>query len=176
MSAVLDPRNLIVMLANVMVFMAVQTLFFDKVASRQFDEVLKDKTGIYTTWVSLDDFRTASLRAKLARDDSTIRNKRAEAMDQAQRRDRDNWALFARKVGVPLAVVAIVVVGLVVVMFRRKTPWTTLDTTMLSLVLAAYVTELLFFFGIVRRYEFYSDQEIYFNILNETENRLAALS
>ena len=168
-TATFESKNLVLVFANVFVFMVIQTLFFDQVASRQFDDLLKNKTGIYTTWLRLEPSRKEQARARI---DAAVDSIRGPAAEQAARRNAANWSLFRKDVGLPLALVVAILAGLVVSMRRKGTPWTSLDTTMLTLVLGAYFTELLFFFGIVRRYEFYVDQKLYFNLLRETRKQV----
>ena len=42
--------------------------------------------------------------------------------------------------------------------------WSGVDNVLLSFVLAAYATEILFYIGIVRKFKFYGDQQIFSTI------------
>jgi hypothetical protein len=162
-SECLTRNNLIVVIVNVIFFMFVQTLFFNLVASQQYVNVLKSKVDILNIFSQKDPhirtvlsaFKTDYIKAHIE-----------SAKQQEALRKQHNDAL-AREHSYHYIALATVILVAVVLPMKSKEPWGPVDTLNILIVLLAYSTELLFFFFIVRKYEFVGDHYIMSSLAKE---------
>lgn len=174
--AVFSSPNMIVMWVNIIFFMVVQTLFFQFIASKQFNSVVQDKVGIMSEYLNNDPHAKAFMAENLE-SDYWIKNQSTARQHEKQRND-ENWALLLKWVGIPLLISTFFLIVFIIKMRFSKNGrnvdeiWKSCDTTFLCLVVLAYVTEILFFCGIVQKYEFYVDQKLIYNVLENIKSNL----
>jgi hypothetical protein len=172
---VFESSNMIVILANIIFFMVVQTLFFKYVASRQFNIVLEDKANIVEEYLKHDPKANTKFR-EFKNSDRAKEIKKA-ANEQEKIREAENMSNTMTWIGIPLLIVVSFLIFFIGKLFFKKEEWDTTDSILLSFVVFAYMIEVLFYLGIVRQYQFYGDQAIYDNLyrkINESVNKYPA--
>lgn len=171
---IFTPPNMIITFANIIFFIVVQTLFFKFVASKQFNNVLGNKVGIFNTYVKYNPQFKAAVEEFLGSDQ--VKAIEEAAKTQEKERNAANNDLIKSWIGIPLVVAVVILLIFIWLLFKQSTDsgnaWSSIDTAILTLVVGAYATELMFFFGIVRRYEFYGDQQIYSRLYDGIHNNI----
>jgi len=165
---VFDGKNLIVVFANVIFFIIVQTLFFKYIASKQFNVVLADKVGIANELAKYDPFTSKQIYKYVKSDEAKeLKNK---ALELSKTREKMNIERIKKWIGPPL-IAAVCLLLLSVFKMAKQGPdkkWSGVDWVLLSFVLGAYGTEILFYLGIVRKFNFYGDLQIFDTISKKT--------
>ena len=144
----------IVIYVNVIFFVVVQTLFFRYIASKQYENVLKQKVEI----LKLYGEKFPNEKTKIDKNiQEYINENREKIEEQYKKRSKKNAELettycwnFAK------AIVALLILTLII----NKEQWTSIHTLGLVFVILGYTTEILFFFLIVKQYEFVGDHKI----------------
>jgi hypothetical protein len=140
--------------------MVVQTMFFVFVASKQYETVLVSKIdlvkAVYDKFPNIKE-SLIKTKNKYVQDNSELVSKQKKA------RKKENEHLLWRYCGVPI-VIALVAMAYLLMFSRSREPWSNVDTLGLMYVMLGYLTELCFFFFIVRKYEFVGDQYIVSNV------------
>ena len=154
--------NTLTVLANIFLFIFVQTGFFYFVASKQFNNVLESKIDILNLYIKSSPTTREQIKNFLGSDE--VKEIQKLAKEQEIKRTQMNKDLIKQKM-LPLLlfVTALIVVIVYMMMANKNNSWSTFGLTeqiLLGLVLTAYVTEIMFFFGIVKKYEFYGDYRI----------------
>jgi hypothetical protein len=154
---VFAPNNMVVSTSNIAFYIAVQCLFFWFIASKQFNNVLRDKANIVAEYIKNDPLaRDQYDRFRQSGKPSSVREL---ARAQAKQRSRDNMNLMGKWVGIPMILTLVFLVY-----FAYKSSMGPIDKALLGCVVGAYGTEILFYFGVIRMYQFYGDQQIYSNL------------
>lgn len=168
---IFKPSNMIVVFANIIFFMVVQTLFFRYVASKQFDIVLTNKAQIVADYLQYD--KDAALKYQYFKSSEQAAKIREEAEKQQKQRDDDNFNSMLKWIGIPVFIaVFIMIVFISMIFIKDNEEWDNVDTILLSFVFCAYIAEILFYLGIVNKYEFYGDQSIYSNLYQEISDNV----
>lgn len=154
--------NTLTVLANIFLFIFVQTGFFYFIASKQFNNVLESKIDILNLYIKSSPSTREQIKNFLNSDE--VKEIQKLAKEQEIKRTQMNKDLIKQKM-LPLLlfVTALIVVIIYMMMSNKNNSWSTFGLTeqiLLGLVLTAYVTEIMFFFGIVKKYEFYGDYRI----------------
>ena len=134
---------MILVLVNVLFFIVSQTLFFRYVASRQYSTVLKK--GVDDLVSSDPIIRDTIYKYKNLLYDET-RARRLRKVREAKNRKLEKdycWSWFN-----------LFAVCLSLVLVFTSTPWTSVDTLGLFLVIIGYTTEVIFYYTVVKRYIF----------------------
>ena len=173
MQSTFTGANLLGIFSNVFLFVFVQTAFFYFVASKQFNNVLASKVDIVNTYLQHDNKAKEEMKVFLNSDE--VKEVQRLAKEQEEKRNEANIELIKKDI-LPLLIVVGGLVALVIyAMYTNKAnQWSGFDKTdqvLLWSVLLAYSTELLFFFGIVRQYEFYGDHAIINKFYENIQNR-----
>lgn len=154
--------NTLTVLANIFLFIFVQTGFFYFIASKQFNNVLESKIDILNLYIKSSPTTKEQIKEFLNSDQ--VKEIQKIASEQEKERTKRNKDLIKKKMlPLLLLVTALIVLIIVMMMMNKNNSWSTFGITeqiLLGLVLTAYVTEIMFFFGIVRQYEFYGDYRI----------------
>jgi hypothetical protein len=164
--------NMIVVFANIIFFILVQTLFFKYVASKQFNIVLEDKANIVEQYLK-HDVKANKLYKKFKKSDD-IKTLKDTAEHQEDVRESINLSSTMMWIGIPFIIGIMFLVFFIGRLYFKNEVWDSVDTLLLSFVVFAYATEIMFYLGIVRKYQFYGDQSIYSNIysgINENINK-----
>lgn len=167
---VFESSNMIVTVSNIIFFIVVQTMFFYFIASKQFNVVLNNKVGILNEFASRDDELRSNIKAFFASDAYKQIEEAAEV--EAEERVAYNTKLIKNWIVPPLlACIALLLIFLIKRSVYNE-PWGAADTLGLILVVSAYTTEVLFYLGIVRRFEFYGDIQIYDKIYTNIDKNI----
>jgi len=153
----------IIILTNVIFFMIVQTLFFRFVASKQYENVLENKLDMVKDFVK----RNPKMRDNLKITKSENKKKLDPiAKKQLKEREKLNLELTLLYCGIPILIATVFILYVFFVM-KKTREWSTVDSLGIFYIMFAFSTELLFFFFIVKKYEFVGDQYIVSSALAE---------
>lgn len=155
----IDPSNLFIVVANVLAYIILQTLFFWFIASNSVNYVLEDKAALVHTFFSQRDSTKRMMESYL---DNPVNTDYLPTIAARQKSDRDsqNWELVKTYI-MPIAVVLLVALVVIRgVMYFRKQPFTRIDMFLLFLVLGAFTTELYFFLTVSSQLTYIGDGEI----------------
>ena len=169
-NSVFNYSNIIITLCNIIFFIVVQTLFFKLIASKQFNIVLQSKMGILNEFANNNDYIKNNLKEFLQSEQAKMITKGAKADNKV--RENKNFKLIKDKIGVIVIILLIILIIFIYLAITTKDSWKSVDTSILSLVVFAYTTELMFYFGIVRNYIFVGDQKLYDNIYKKTKDKV----
>lgn len=166
---VFKSANMTITMCNIIFFMIVQTLFFKYVASKQFNIVLQNKMEIITELAKNNI--TVNNKINEYKKSLSVANMKKNAIKENKTREEKNSKLMFKEFG-PFIGTSITILAIFVGMMIYNAltsnnewhKWKSTDTAVLTLVVFAYTTELLFYFGIVRNYNFYGDQQLYNNL------------
>lgn len=170
--SVFRPANMIVIFMNVLFFMIVQVLFFQFIASKQFNVVLKDKANILTEYIKCDDDAKKSITSFKKSD--YVKDVKKKAEQQEKKRDKANIKLMMKWLGLPFLISLCLLALFIILQIinRKKDKWSNIDWALLTLIVGAYITEILFYLGIVMQYKFYGDQAIYSKIFDVVKDNV----
>jgi hypothetical protein len=159
----LDRNDLIPIMTNVLFFMIVQTLFFKYIASKQFEVVLESKLDF------LKVLSEENPKVKRAVDDYKVKfisNNKDIVKNQERLREEDNMKTTKTYLGIPILIGSLIFLHLIFIMSSKRS-WNSVDTLAVLFVALAYATEIIFFFSIVRQYEFVGDHYIMNKVLKD---------
>jgi hypothetical protein len=180
----INENDWFIVFANVLFFMVVQTAFFYFIASKEYEDVIVSKLDIVKRYASKNDtFKTLLNIYK----NKYLGDNKQEIDKQTKEREHKNKKLTIEYCGIPILIVTgillLLLVGTktkvlsklhinnqVVNNLLKPTKWNEYDNLGIVLVVMAYVTELLFFFLIVKKYEYVGDNYIYNNIFKSITN------
>jgi hypothetical protein len=158
-----DRNDWLVIIANVLFFMVVQTLFFKYIASQQYEEVLTSKLDMVKLAMQKNPaFKRQILELKK---DYQQKYKDIAKAQEAQRKVVNQDLTW--KYCTVLIVIAVLTFVSIAIFVKSKRGWQDIDTLNMLFVTLAYSTELFFFFFIVRKYEFVGDNYILTNVLQK---------
>ena len=154
----------IIILANVLFFMVVQTYFFKYIASQQYEYVLETKLQTFRTLAKYNpEFAYVLQRSKA----ESLAKYEQLAKQQKEKRQKLNKELEFRYCWIPIMVTSGIIAALTILMYMRKTEWTRVDTYNLLFVMLAYSTELFIFFFVIRKYIFIGDNNLWTRTLDK---------
>lgn len=158
-----DRNDWLVILANVLFFMVVQTLFFKYVASQQYEDVLVSKLEM----IKLAMQKNPAFKRQILELKKDYQQKYQKlAKEQEAKREIINRDLTWKYCTQLIVFTVAVFVG-IAVFVKSKRGWEDIDSLNMLFVTLAYSTELFFFFFIVRKYEFVGDNYILTNVLQK---------
>jgi hypothetical protein len=155
--------------ATVLFFLIVQTLFFLFIASKQYEVLLLKKTNfisqlgeynitirkyINSLKLNLDNLHEAAIRAK------------------EERNKKNNYLIYKYCIK-PIFITTLILLFIIIntIMTKNK-KWSYIETISLILILGSYLTELYFFFFIVKKYDIIGDHEIFYKSLKSLSKNL----
>lgn len=144
----------IVIYVNVIFFVVVQTLFFRYIASKQYENVLKQKVEIIKIYG--EKFPKEKVKIDEQVKEYLIENN-DKIQDQQNKRSKKNAVSENTYCWNFLKVISVL---LLITLYINKEQWTPIHTLGLIFVVLGYTTEILFFFLIVQKYEFVGDHTI----------------
>ena len=165
---IFEPANMIVVLANIIFFMLIQTAFFEFEASKHFNIVLANKAKIAQEYLQYD--KRSALKYQKFKSSPTAKNLETQAKEQLKKRNEENMELMLNWIGIPLFIAIFILIVFIAMIFLKDAEWDKVDTILIFFVVFAYVAEILFYFGIVCKYQFYGDNAIYSGVYHEMEN------
>jgi|APSaa5957512535_1039671.scaffolds.fasta_scaffold62950_2 hypothetical protein len=168
-------KNLSIAVLNILFFIVVQYLFFTIVAAKQLNKVIENKIGLVNEYLALNDAE----KILVSKNIHSPKNEQINniAKKQENQRDSMNSQLFKQRI-LPLIIVLIIAVITLfyfVYQNRDNNDGGQIDFSYklgIGLIAGAYVTELLFFFGIVRQYIFAGDHTLIDTLYNGIDKKL----
>lgn len=162
---VINPANLLILFANLLAFVLLQTTFFWFVASRNVEAVLEDKSEYITELMSKRGITLEMLRDYLNSDDATQKMPEVAKSMRAER-EAENFELLKTYI-LPVVIAlgsALLLVFLALIV--RGQPLTSIDLFLLFLVLGAFSTELYFYLTVTSQLIHLSDTRIVYELFN----------
>lgn len=156
----IDKYNWIGIVCNVLFFMIVQTGFFYYIASNQYQNVLESKLKL----LKLLKEKNKSVEKKINEFKSDSQNLKIVAEEQKISRKKTNIELTKNFCGKSIGA-GLILLSFVLLLTNSQRPWGHSDTINLLLIVFGYTTEILFFFFIVRKYQFVGDQYMISDLL-----------
>lgn len=186
----LTPPVIFITFLNIGFFMVVQILFFYIIASKQIDVIIESKVDIINEYIKHSDEANDNIKNYLNSD--TFKDKHKKALLTEKERMRLNRKIIWLKLKpflitiftiVLLSLIVIILFTLKPIQKRFNISQNKIDNYTLSLsdkvlvlfVLGAFSTELLFFFGMVKKYEFVGDHEIINLMFNQFAKKYNSL-
>lgn len=155
----LKRNDLIPIFMNVMFFMAIQTIFFLYVASKQFENILIDKINIVKVLSENNPYIKSLIQNYK---NSYISNKNFDII--ISEREKYNNEILLIYCGIPMIIIFILLLYVIFFMKSDK-PWSKVDTLSLFFVTLAYLTELFLFFCVITQYIFIGDVNLIYNFV-----------
>jgi hypothetical protein len=159
-------------LLTVLFFIIVQTLFFLYIVSKQYDSVILAKAELIK--LMAENNNKFKLYIDTIKEENIEELERNAAIANARRYEL-NKELVIKYCFIPANVVGgLLLLTILYSLFNFKGPkWTYIETISLFLIITSYLTELYFFFFIVKKYEMVGDIEILYNVSNSISQNAA---
>ena len=154
--------NIILILLNVLIFIIFQTIFFYFVGSKQLDIIISDKVDIINSYISKNSAAKEELKAFISTDEISKTLESAEIDEN--NRISENFKLIGMWIGIPCGIILLLLAICVSLMFAFRIQWTGIDNVGLLLIVTAYLTEIILYFGVIKKYNFIGDQKLYYFI------------
>lgn len=163
---IIKTNDWIIILMNLVFFMIVQTYFFRYIASKQYENVLSNKLGLFQTILNKNPQYKQLIK--------TYKNKYLEknqtlVQQQYLQRQLVNQKLEQKYCWTFIHYTNIFI--LLLFLFTRQ-KWTSIHTLGVIFVILGYVVELLFFFFIVQPYQFIGDHFLLSQIYKKMTQKL----
>jgi hypothetical protein len=165
-----QPSNMIIILANVFVYMLIQTLFFYFIASKQFNNLLINKVDIVNDYISVDKNANNNMRQFLQTPNVTVIQEKAKSQNNECK--TINIKNIIKYIGLPFIITIICLCYFIYALIKYKKEFTSADKFALFLILAVYAIDLLFFFLVIKKYEFVGDEYLYYNLYKNIKTDL----
>lgn len=159
---VIDPANLLILFANLLAFVLLQTTFFWFVASRNVERVLDDKSEYVSELLSKRGVTLELLKEYLDSEES--KQLPAKAEEQRKEREAANWELLKTYIAPVVIALGCVLVLIFLSLVKRGQPLTSIDLFLLFLVLGAFSTELYFYLTVTSQLIHLADNRIAFEM------------
>jgi amino acid transporter len=166
--------NVILILANVLIFIVFQTVFFYFVGSQQMSKIIKNKTDIINKYLKISNIHKYETREFI--NSNEIKKRLLESKKEEKERKEKNIEVIKTWIGPPLIIVLMLLFICITMLYVNKVKWIGVDSVGLTLVVTAYVTEIVIFLGIIKKYEFLGDQPLYYFIYNLIKKEVNKLS
>ena len=166
--------NFILILANVLIFIVFQTVFFYFVGSQQMSKIIKNKTDIINKYLKISNIHKYETREFI--NSNEIKKMLLESKKEEKERKEKNIEVIKTWIGPPLIIVLMLLFICITMLYVNKVKWTGVDSVGLTLVVTAYVTEIVIFLGIIKKYDFLGDQPLYYFIYNLIKKEVNKLS
>lgn len=150
----------IIIISTVLFFMIIQTLFFKYEASIQYQTVIESKLDVARI-LSKRNVHVEEFIKKLKSDSTMLK----EIHDQQQsKRQLHNDTLTLYYCWIPIIITVSI---LLLILATGNIKWSSSNNMGLFFVFLSYITELIFFFFVVQKYEFVGDEYIISRLFNK---------
>ncbi len=161
---VFNSKNLLINLSNIVIFLIFIILFFWFILSRQFDYIVLDKVNIISLLAKYDKDFNETLTEYLNTNESLYEIPK-KALEQEESRNAYNFILLQTEVFPFLYVVctSLIIVILYIIVKRKKL--LKAEYYLLSFVVFAFITEVIFYFLVIKEWQFIGDYQLLYNVL-----------
>ena len=169
-----DKNEICLIFINILVFMIIQTLFYNFVISKEYEVLLQEKMVTIQYYLSNDEDLKANFlkeKKKIANDDEENKTLiQIKAEEQKKERDKINMVLYWYYCIIPiLCILFIFVVILLLVKFSK--PLTITQKLNFFLVLFVYTPEIIVFMFVVKKFQYIGNIDILSIIYNKLSNK-----
>lgn len=169
-SELFESANMIVVIATIIFFIIMQTLFFRYITANQLKIVLEDKADFFEEYLKHDE--NANARYLAFKESKQYHNIQEEAIREEKIRDSKNLTETMLWIGIPLILMIILFLFFIILLIFKEHAWDSTDTMLLCFVVFSYITEIFFYFGIIRQYQYYGDQAIFSNLYHSIKSNI----
>ncbi len=156
---VFSPPNLIVVFANVLSFVLLETLFFWFVASNAIGAVVQDKATVVAYFAGQKRSTREALISELENEYNT-QTIPSVAAKQLRQREEQNFHLVLTHIAPVAVTMVIMIIVLYMAMKWKGKPFTRIDTFLLGMVLFAFSTEIYFYITVTSQIVYVGDNEL----------------
>lgn len=148
---------------TVLFFYVIQTVFFIYIASKQYDTLLLEKATFLS---QLSKYNNNVKEIVINMKNNADNNLKEKALESKKKRNILNNELIFNYCIKPILFVSTILLCIILytLLSKTKRKWSYIETISIILVLGSYITELYFFFFIVKKYEIISDDEILYKL------------
>lgn len=158
---------------TVLFFLIVQTLFFVMIASKQYNKLLLSKTNLISQLAEYNFSVKQSIDlVKNNMDEELI----TKANQSYNKRKNINNKLLIKYCVIPILITTLILIFIIIYKFTDNKKWSNVETIGLILILGSYLTELYFFFFIVRKYEIIGDHELLYKLFKSLSENIAIVA
>jgi uncharacterized membrane protein len=157
-----DKNEIFLIFINIIFFMVVQTIFFHKIISVEYDALLKEKTNTVQYYISKDENILKSFEKNKK---EYLNDNREKAKEQEEERGKINMTLYWYYCIIPiLCVLFVFIIIILFVNFSKSLTWTQFFN--FFLVFFVYTPEIIVFLYVVKKYQFIGNIDITSRIYN----------
>ena len=156
---VVDPSNLLILVANILAFVVLETLFFWFIASHSVERVLEEKASFIADFMEKKGF-TKEMLTEYLNSEYATKTLPEIANEQQREREQQNWDLVVKYIQPVVIGLSVALFLLFVYMRYKRQPLTRIDVFLLFLVLGAFSTELYFYLTVTSQVIYIGDTEI----------------
>jgi hypothetical protein len=172
----ITPPVIFITFLNIGFFMIVQIAFFYFIASKQIDVIIQSKAGILNTYSSFSK-NTRDFINNYLNSDEFKKKKKISNLTREERLRLNRKIIWYQLRPILIVIFSIILISLLFIIYysltsnkNEKLKFSTSDKILVLLVIGAFTTELLFFFGIVKKHEFIGDIEIFNSVYKRVAN------
>jgi hypothetical protein len=157
-----DRNEVFLIFINILLFMIIQTIFFNEVISKEYDMILAEKTHTMQHYISSDEeIKTAFIDFKT----QYLADNKTKKEEQARERTEKNWTLYTYYCIIPIICVFVlfIVINLLV---KFKDSLSGVQIFNFFLILFVYIPEVIIFMFVVKKYQFVGNIDILSRIYN----------
>lgn len=154
--------SIILILANVLVFIIFQVIFFYFIGSEQLNTLIGEKVDIVNEYLKYNSDYKSTLKDYI--ESNEVQSIVSKAQEEKEERNRKNLNHILLWFGIPVGVLLILLFLCIILLKIFKVEWTAIDNVGLTLIVTAYATELAIYFGVIKKYDFLGDQALYYYI------------
>jgi hypothetical protein len=151
-----------------------QTVFFYLVGSQQLGKIVENKVDIVNEYLRLNNDHKHEIKKLI--NTNNIQNMLNKANEEEKERNLKNIEVIKNWIGPPLIIILTLIFICIIILSVSTNQWTGVDSVGLTLVITAYVTEIIIFLGIIKRYEFLGDQPLYYFVYNLLKKQVKNMS
>lgn len=152
----IDKYGIMVIVLNILIFFILQFLFFYFIIQNQYTELLRDKANILISMMKKDQPLNIFIKSNILSNYNIIK---LDAKINKILRDKVNYKLIINYIVLPIMILIGTLI-FVLITFRINRSWNMNDTLSVFMIILAYVTEIYYYFMIVKKYPHIGDIQI----------------
>ena len=154
---VLQPANIIILLSNILIFVLMEVLFFWYIASKSVERSIGQKMELFIELDQIEEVRQLYDYLLNTTDVNFILEK---AIENEEFRNKYNFELLLTWISPIFIIIIILQIVTIIVLVWKKFKFDSIDFLLLTTVLIAFLSEVIFYFIVVNRTILIGDIEI----------------
>jgi hypothetical protein len=156
-----NKHEIFLLLFSIMIFMIIQTIFFNFIISKEYNEVLKEKMNSIKYFFSNN--KNLKIKFDKFKDDYLLKHKKI-AEEQTKKREDINTDLYIKHCVIPILIVFVIIIIFLFVYLLDTKYWSFVHIFNLFLILIVYIPEFIIYFLVIKKYQYIGNTEIIYNI------------